>query len=274
MKKIVLHNVKLANQLSFQTRYPKVDQHVILYTWGRQMCFIDIRMWYQKVTFSSKLRNLNCLKWYAANIFGSTCKGWSECLGLYNWMKPDNSQWKTLYNRQYHQMHYIKIYSTFQYLRNAYSLLVIPIHYQQFTYPVKLEGKAIINRASQNCLPKSPDAKIPLCTGAISHNAPLCISHDGALWDIFLLHCGICEMGHAFSGHGIHWANNWVKYSRGVTKFLQRHMVSHRCINKLIKRLTDISRHVGVPDYLETYMVLIFATISNVDAILLSEIGW
>ena len=50
-----------------------------------------------------------------------------------------------------------------------------------------------------------PVAQIPQCTTAISHNAPFCnrnvhvCAHfcykNGALWDICVMHCVICEMG-------------------------------------------------------------------------------
>ena len=50
-----------------------------------------------------------------------------------------------------------------------------------------------------------PGAQIPQCTSPISHNAPFynrnvhTCAHfcykNGALWDICLMHCGICEMG-------------------------------------------------------------------------------
>ena len=32
------------------------------------------------------------------------------------------------------------------------------------------------------------------CTCPISHNAPFC-NRNGALWDICLMHCGVCEVG-------------------------------------------------------------------------------
>ena len=47
-------------------------------------------------------------------------------------------------------------------------------------------------------------AQIPQCTRSISHNEPICnrniylralLLQNGALWDIFLLNCGICEIG-------------------------------------------------------------------------------
>ena len=47
-----------------------------------------------------------------------------------------------------------------------------------------------------------PVAQIPQCTSPISHNAPFCnrnvhtfLLENGALWDICLVHYGICEMG-------------------------------------------------------------------------------
>ena len=45
-----------------------------------------------------------------------------------------------------------------------------------------------------------PISQIPECIYAITHNAPFCnrnvctfLLQNGALWDIFLMHCGICE---------------------------------------------------------------------------------
>ena len=42
-----------------------------------------------------------------------------------------------------------------------------------------------------------PVAQILQCSSSISHNAPFCnrIVHTCALWNICLMHCGICEMG-------------------------------------------------------------------------------
>ena len=49
-----------------------------------------------------------------------------------------------------------------------------------------------------------PAAQTPQCITPISHNAPFCnrnvhvctfLLQNGALWDISVMHCGICEMG-------------------------------------------------------------------------------
>ena len=47
-----------------------------------------------------------------------------------------------------------------------------------------------------------PIEQIPRCTSSISHNAPFCnrnmhtfLLQNGASWDIWLMHCGICEIG-------------------------------------------------------------------------------
>ena len=49
-----------------------------------------------------------------------------------------------------------------------------------------------------------PVQQIPQCTSPMSHNAPFCnrnvhvctfLLQNGALWDIYLMHCGICETG-------------------------------------------------------------------------------
>ena len=58
-------------------------------------------------------------------------------------------------------------------------------------------------------VPKRLVLQIPQCTGLISHNALFHIgnvstflSQNGALWDICLMHCGICAMGLMAAGVG------------------------------------------------------------------------
>ena len=59
-----------------------------------------------------------------------------------------------------------------------------------------------------NCLGpqrrNKPVPQIPQCTSTLSHYAPLCnkcahvcafLLKSGALWDLYLMHCEICEMG-------------------------------------------------------------------------------
>ena len=57
---------------------------------------------------------------------------------------------------------------------------------------------------SMCCLCNRSISQIPQCTSPTSHNAPFCyrnvhmctfLLQSGALWDICLMHCGICEMG-------------------------------------------------------------------------------
>ena len=56
---------------------------------------------------------------------------------------------------------------------------------------------------TQKVTPISPVAQSPHCTSLISHNAPLCnrnvhvctfLLQSGALWEICLMHHGICEL--------------------------------------------------------------------------------
>ena len=77
-----------------------------------------------------------------------------------------------------------------------YILFIINIYYLYILYK------------SQQCSMNRSIAQIPQCTSPLPHHAPYCdrnvhvctfLSQNGALWDICLMHCGICDMGLFYS---------------------------------------------------------------------------
>ena len=77
----------------------------------------------------------------------------------------------------------------------------------------------------------TPAAQIPQCNSPISHNAPFCnrnvhvctfLLQNGALWDIHLMHHGICKIGplrsYYIEGKGNTWIILWTH---------KRHPIAH-----------------------------------------------
>ena len=73
--------------------------------------------------------------------------------------------------------------------------------------------------------------KIPQCTSPISHNAPFCnrnvhvctfLFQNGALWDNWLMHCGICEVGVFWGYHVTYLGHNELFCLQGAKPFPER----------------------------------------------------
>ena len=117
------------------------------------------------------------------------------------------------------------------------------------------------------CLANFTVSQIPQCVRQISHNAPFCDRNVhtsthffykfGALWDICLIHCGICEVGlcsgnirghfpelweyllssHIIHGHTLQWRHN---EHDGVSNHQRQGCLLNRLFRRRSKKTSNL----------------------------------